>query len=151
MKLKSIPFLLLTISLLLAGCAPESTAAPAEVEQTAVAAQTPAGVGVSISPEAPAAVPEESVDLIVFAASSLTEPFGEIGKLFEANNAGATVVFNFAGSQQLAQQIIEGAPADVFASANKKQMDVVIEAGEIVSRDAADLRKKPSGCRYSKG
>ena len=53
--------------------------------------------------------------------------------MFEADHPGVTAVFNFAGSQQLAQQINEGAPADVFASANKKQMDVVIEAGGIVS------------------
>ncbi len=116
-----------------------------------MAAQTPAGVDASSSPEAPAAVPEESVDLIVFAASSLTEPFGEIGNLFEASNPGATVVFNFAGSQQLAQQINEGAPADVFASASKKWMDAVIEAGEIVSRDSANFCEKPFGCDFSKG
>jgi molybdenum ABC transporter molybdate-binding protein len=43
------------------------------------------------------------------------------------------VTFNFAGSDQLATQITQGAPADVFASANKKQMDVVITAGDVVS------------------
>lgn len=72
-------------------------------------------------------------DLNVFAAASLTEPFKEIGKKFEAANPGVKVVFNFAGSQQLAQQITQGAPADVFASANKKQMDVVITSGQVIS------------------
>ncbi len=73
----------------------------------------------------------ESFTLNVFAAASLTEPFSEIAKLFESTHPGTEVVFNFAGSQQLAQQIIEGAPADVFASANTKQMDGVIDAGWI--------------------
>jgi molybdate transport system substrate-binding protein len=71
--------------------------------------------------------------LNVFAAASLTEVFSEIGKQFEATHPGVTVVFNFAGSQQLAQQISEGAPADVFASANDKQMDVLIDAGLVES------------------
>ncbi len=75
----------------------------------------------------------ETTELHVFAAASLTDAFSEIGKRFEAAHPGASVVFNFAASQQLAQQISEGAPADVFASANKKQMDVVIEAGEVLS------------------
>lgn len=71
--------------------------------------------------------------LNVFAAASLTEAFGEIGTTFEAQNPGVTVAYNFAGSNQLAQQITEGAPADVFASANKRQMDVVVEAGQVIS------------------
>ena len=70
---------------------------------------------------------------VVFAAASLTEPFGEIGKSFEAAHPGVTVVYNFAGSQQLAQQINAGAPADVFASANKKQMGATIDAGSVIS------------------
>jgi molybdate transport system substrate-binding protein len=73
----------------------------------------------------------ELVTLNIFAAASLTDAFTEIGEMFEAAHPGVRVAFNFAGSQQLAQQIIEGAPADVFASANNKQMDVVIEAGGI--------------------
>jgi molybdate transport system substrate-binding protein len=72
-------------------------------------------------------------ELTVFAAASLTDAFKEIGEQFGAANGGATVTFNFAGSDQLATQIAQGAPADVFASANKKQMDVAINAGEIVS------------------
>jgi molybdate transport system substrate-binding protein len=67
--------------------------------------------------------------LNIFAAASLIEPFEEIKDLFEAAHPGVTVAFNFAGSQQLARQIIEGAPADVFASANLKQMQTVVEAG----------------------
>ena len=75
----------------------------------------------------------EPVTLNVFAAASLTEAFGEIGAQFEAQHPGVTVVFNFAGSNQLAQQINQGAPADVFASANRAQMDAAIAGGRIVS------------------
>ncbi|HWR65251.1 MAG TPA: molybdate ABC transporter substrate-binding protein [Bellilinea sp.] len=68
----------------------------------------------------------EPETLTVSAASSLTEAFSEIGGLFESANPKLKVTFNFAGSQELAQQIIQGAAVDVFASANQKQMDVVL-------------------------
>jgi molybdate transport system substrate-binding protein len=71
--------------------------------------------------------------LNVFAAASLTDAFGEIGLAFKAAHPGTDIVFNFAGSQQLAQQIVEGAPVDVFASANATQMNVVIDAGKIIT------------------
>ena len=65
----------------------------------------------------------------VFAAASLTEPFGRIGEAFEAAHPGTDVVFNFAGSTTLAQQLNEGAPADVFASADPIPMRRVADAG----------------------
>jgi molybdate transport system substrate-binding protein len=68
----------------------------------------------------------------VFAAASLTEAFTEIGQQFDATH-GSQTTFNFAGSQQLAQQIAQGAPADAFASANTREMNVAIEAGEVIS------------------
>jgi molybdate transport system substrate-binding protein len=72
-------------------------------------------------------------ELTIFAAASLTAAFKEIGEKFGAVNSNVTVTFNFAGSDQLATQITQGAPADIFASANQKQLDVVINAGEIIS------------------
>jgi len=72
-----------------------------------------------------------SGQLSVFAAASLTEAFTALGKQFEAANPGSTVTFNFAGSQQLAQQIIQGAPADVFASANQVQIQAVVQNGMV--------------------
>lgn len=69
--------------------------------------------------------------LLILAAASLSESFVEIGLVFEKSHPGVHVIFNFAGSQQLAQQIVQGAPADVFASANQKHMDVVISDGRI--------------------
>ncbi|MGC4746092.1 molybdate ABC transporter substrate-binding protein [Micromonospora sp. DT201] len=65
----------------------------------------------------------------VFAAASLTESFTRIGKDFEAANPGSTVTLNFAGSSALANQINQGAPADVFASAAPANMTTVTEAG----------------------
>ena len=73
----------------------------------------------------PSSAPEERT-LSIFAAASLTDAFTEIGKIFEAANPGVKVSFNFAGSQALRTQIEEGAPADVFASANKTEMDALV-------------------------
>jgi molybdate transport system substrate-binding protein len=67
--------------------------------------------------------------LTVFAAASLNEAFTELGHQFEASNPGVTVKFNFAGSSDLAQQIVNGAPADVFASADPANMAKVTEPG----------------------
>lgn len=64
--------------------------------------------------------------LTVFAAASLTRSFGEIGKEFEAAHPGVTVTFSFGGSSDLAEQIRSGAPADVFASADTKNMDSLL-------------------------
>lgn len=64
----------------------------------------------------------ESVTLRVFAAASLTDTFTEIASLFEAEHEGVTVEFNFAGSSDLVAQIQQGAPADVFASADEANM-----------------------------
>ncbi len=75
----------------------------------------------------------ESIELTVFAAASLTEAFTEIGQRFETEHPGARVVFNFGASNQLAQQLGEGAPADVFASANKAQMAAAVGSSRIVS------------------
>jgi molybdate transport system substrate-binding protein len=84
------------------------------------------------APEA-AMAPLEPAELNVFAAASLTEAFNEMGQTFSAEHPGVTLTFNFAGSQQLAQQLGQGAPADIFASANKSQMKIAIDASRVVS------------------
>ncbi len=61
--------------------------------------------------------------ITVFAATSLTEAFTAVGDAFAAANEGSTVEFSFDASSGLVQQIIEGAPADVFASADTANMD----------------------------
>lgn len=81
----------------------------------------------------PTAPPVEQREITVYAAASLRDAFSEIGKQFERNTPGTRVNFNFAGSQQLAEQIKQGAPADVFASANARQMNDVITSGRVTS------------------
>ncbi len=77
-----------------------------------------------------AATPEAlSGALTVFAAASLTDVFTGLGDQFNAAHADVEVTFNFGPSSGLAEQINQGAPADVFASANATQMTVVTDAG----------------------
>ncbi len=83
---------------------------------------------------APAGTPTAPVvkrDLLVFAAASLTDAFTEAGKLFEQRRPGVTVVLNFANTAALRTQIEQGAKADVFASADQRNMDLAVQAGVI--------------------
>jgi molybdate transport system substrate-binding protein len=64
-------------------------------------------------------------ELTVFAAASLTEAFNDLADDFSSANPGVGVTYNFAGSQQLAAQIEQGAPAAVFASADQAQLEAV--------------------------
>lgn len=75
--------------------------------------------------------------LTVSAASSLTDAFKEIGTRFEAGKPGVAVRFNFAASGVLLQQIVQGAPVDVFASADQETMD----RGAAQKLIAADTRR----------
>lgn len=70
-------------------------------------------------------------ELIIFAAASLADAFTEIARQFEVDHPGVKVIINFAGSQQLAHQLSQGAPADVFASANHRQMEAAIGFGRV--------------------
>lgn len=82
----------------------------------------------SAAPTAAGAAPAAR-ELTVFAAASLTETFTELGGQFESAHPGVTVRFNFGASSDLAQQIVNGAPADVFASASDATMRTVTDAG----------------------
>lgn len=73
-------------------------------------------------------------DVRVSAAASLTDAFAEISSAFAAAHPGVHVVLNLAGSSSLRTQILDGAPVDVFASANPANMDQVVEAGEVSGR-----------------
>jgi len=89
--------------------------------------------GSTPSTPASSSAPALSGSITVFAAASLTGAFTDLGKQFEAAHPGTTVKFSFGSSSTLAQQIIAGAPADVFASASATNMKQVTDAG-----DAAD-------------
>ena len=67
--------------------------------------------------------------ITVFAAASLTDAFDELAAQFEEAHPNLDVVLNAAGSAALAQQIVEGAPADVFASAAEAPMQTLVDAG----------------------
>ncbi len=86
-------------------------------------------VAVALMQAAPVLGAEE---LTVSAAASLTNAFPEIGQIFEKQHPGSKVIFNFAASGPLLQQIAQGAPVDVFASADEKTMDQAQEKGLIV-------------------
>lgn len=104
-----VPLFLLLLTMALSGCV--TSVAPAPVAPRA---------------DGGASTPRE---LIVFAAASLTDAMTELEQLFEAANPGIDVLMNFGGSSRLATQLQEGAPADVFASANETQMANVVDAG----------------------
>jgi molybdate transport system substrate-binding protein len=99
------------LTLLLAGCGGGSQ---------------PAGTAPSA---APSAAPAASGTLTVLAAASLTETFTALEKQFEAAHPGVDVKLNYAGSSDLAQQVVNGAPADVFAAASDATMKTVTDAG----------------------
>jgi len=82
-------------------------------------------------PPGAAGAPEAPHTLTVYAAASLTEAFREIGRQFEAAHPDIRVSFQFAGSHSLAQQLEQGAPADVFVAAHRVPMEHLIAAGRV--------------------
>jgi molybdate transport system substrate-binding protein len=102
-----------SIGLIAAGCSSSSSPAadPSNVRATATAANRLSGT------------------ITVFAAASLKAAFTTLGVRFEAAHPGVSVKFDFAGSDSLAAQITEGAPADVFAAANQTTMNTAARAG----------------------
>ena len=78
-------------------------------------------------------------EVLVSAAASLTDAFNEIGKAYTKTNPQTTVRFNFGASGALQQQIAQGAPVDVFASASPKEMDALQAAGRLAKETRADF------------
>jgi molybdate transport system substrate-binding protein len=74
-------------------------------------------------------------EVTVFAAASLTDAFTELGRAFEAEHGVTKVTFSFAASSTLAQQVIQGAPADVMASADGASLQKVVDAGKASDPD----------------
>ena len=80
-------------------------------------------VGLALASLGAASLPASAADLMVAAASSLTNAFAEIGKAYEKENPDTRVLFTYAASGQLVQQIARGAPIDVLATADLESMD----------------------------
>ena len=101
------------------------------------ASSTAASVASSAAASSQAA---QSVELIVFAAASLTETLTAIGETYSAENPGVTFRFNFDSSGTLKTQIQEGADGDLFISAGQKQMDQLdIMSSADVNKDRLDF------------
>ena len=117
---------------------------PAAAAAIALAGAALAGCSSSSSPSASASSPASasasaqalSGTITVFAASSLDQVFPALAKTFEAAHPGTDVKFSFAGSDTLAAQITQGAPADVFAAASQSTMETVQKAGDTTGTPA---------------
>ncbi len=115
---------------LFAGCGAKEEA-PAETAAPVAATEAPA-----VETEASA----EPVELIVFAAASMTETMTTLGDQYMADHPGVTIVFNFDSSGTLKTQIQEGADCDIFISAGQKQMNQLdINANPEVNVDGLDF------------
>ena len=86
------------------------------------------------------AQPEEEVEIVVFAAASMTETLTQLKTIYEARHPGVTIVYSFGSSGDLSKQIKQGAACDLFISAGQKQMDQLdIGASAEVNTDGADF------------
>jgi molybdate transport system substrate-binding protein len=99
----------------------------------------PASCGDDAAPTTTASIDGE---LTVFAAASLTDAFGALAAAFEAAHPGVTITLNFAASSALREQIVAGAPADVFASAGTADMVPLAEAGAVAGEAQVFARNR---------
>jgi molybdate transport system substrate-binding protein len=103
-------------------------------------------IGALVAPvRASASAPAEAKvtgSITVSAASSLTEGFTQIGKQFQKKFQGTTVTFNFDASSVLVLQIQQGAPADVFASADEANMQKLQDGGQVKAKPVVFTRNK---------
>jgi molybdate transport system substrate-binding protein len=104
---------------------------------SSIAVVGPAGCG-----GAGAASEGEGGTLTVFAASSLTDAFGELARTFEEQNPGVEVRQSFESSSTLLTQIQHGAPADVFASAAQEEMDTAVKDGLVAGEPVVFVRNR---------
>ncbi|HEX2677897.1 MAG TPA: molybdate ABC transporter substrate-binding protein [Polyangiales bacterium] len=110
---------------LLAACKHEE---PAGSKSASEVAQPSALQPTAAEPGKPPAAADK---LVVFAASSLKEAFTKIGDALKQQHKGLELTFNFAGTQELRMQIEQGAPADVFAPADRAAMDALVKSGKV--------------------
>jgi molybdate transport system substrate-binding protein len=131
------------LGLILTACGSSAgTAATTTATPVITAAPTTTAASTTV---APTTVPSPTGSIVVFAASSLTDAFKAMGDAFTAKNPNAKVTFNFAGSSDLVTQIANGAPADVFVSADESNMKKVTNASEntgdpvIIARNSFEI------------
>jgi len=118
--------LVLALAAVLAGCSSSSSRAPA----TSAAAPTTGGSPTTgAAPTGGSPTTTVTGSLNVFAAASLTEAFNAAKPALTASEPGLSITYDFGGSNTLVTQIEQGAPADVFASADQKNMQRLVTAG----------------------
>ncbi len=106
-------------------------------------------VGTSASASVEAKTAKLSGSITVSGASSLTDAYTKLGADFQKKNKGTTITFNFGSSSTLVTQILGGAPADVFASADLTNMDKLVAAGKVTvsptifARNQMEIAVKP--------
>jgi molybdate transport system substrate-binding protein len=118
--------------------APAAAAVPTSAPTSSAAAKPTAAPAAAAQPTAaakPAAAAPVSGEIVVFAASSLTDVFQDMATAFQQANPNAKLTFNFGASSQLATQLGQGASADVFASADTTQMDNAKKSGAVTGQD----------------
>lgn len=86
--------------------------------------------------------PDTTGQVTVLAAASLTESFNRIKEDFQAHNPSVSVTISYGGSSGLAQQILSGAPADVFAAASPATMKTVVDAGDAAGEPTVLVRNQ---------
>ncbi|GAB2524471.1 molybdate ABC transporter substrate-binding protein [Nocardia heshunensis] len=100
-----------------------------------LAASAVLGVGL-LSGCSSSSTSSDTKTITVFAAASLKQSFTQIGTEYEKQHPGVKVSFSFAGSSDLVAQLNNGAPADVFASADQANMDKAVKGGRITDKPA---------------
>jgi molybdate transport system substrate-binding protein len=96
-------------------------------------------VACAVNPDEATGTDQENNQLTIYAAASLAEVFMRFKDVFEARHPEIEVVISFAGSQQIAQQLSQGAPGDLFASANLRQMENAINSGRVVESSVQEF------------
>ncbi len=130
-----LPAVLVTVALLAAGCGSASTSSGSSPTTTTA---------------------KLTGSLNVFAAASLKEAFTDYGTTLESENPGLAITNNFAGSQALVTQIINGAPADVFASADMKNMQKLVDkrlvdTPQIFAKNMLEIAVAPGNPKHITG
>ena len=138
--MKKVLALLLAMAMIFALAACGQSAAPAATAAPEAPAQEPAEEAADATADAPAEEPADKVELIVFAAASMTETLTQIKDMYEAENPGVTLTYNFDSSGTLKTQIQENADCDLFISAGQKQMNQLDKsASPDVNTDGLDF------------